>query len=231
MVLLGYSLYKRTVIRLHNIFRDVGGTRLFFDTMAVVLGFVFCLCKPTLLYEYFKFTSSSKKYIYGNIPKKMIEVCKTWNESSISAVAEKSSSSSSSSLKVAVFVHGGAWGSGSVWMYRLIAQGYARVLGAQYTVVVGYPVYPQATILEQRDCILDALSLMKSKSEEIFENNDPHLIVIGHSSGANISALALLESLENDGQACADAFIGVGGVYNIAHHYEFERRRGVHQVT
>lgn len=227
MVLLGYSLYKRMMIRIHNLFRDIGGTRLFFDSLAVFIGGVLCLCKPSLYFDYLKVVSSSKKYIYGeDSSRKSIEVCKTWNDDDISSLSIQSLSP----LKVAVFVHGGAWGSGSVWMYRLIAQGYARVLGAQYTAIIGYPVYPEATILQQRDCILAALSLLQIRKEEIF-NRDANFILIGHSSGANISALAILDSLETSGQACADAFIGVGGVYNIEHHYDFERRRGVHQMS
>lgn len=229
MVLIGYSLYKRVVIGIHNIFRDIGGTRLFFDSVSVFLGIMFCLCKPSLLYEYSQVISTSKSYSYGGgSPRKVIEVCKTLYDSSVET-STSANRHSSEPLKVAVFVHGGAWGSGSVWMYRLIAQGYARVLGAQYTAVLGYPVYPESTILQQRDCVLEALSLLYSNSDEIFKS-DPNLILIGHSSGANISALALLESSEK-GQVCADAFIGVGGVYNIEHHYEYERGRGVHQVS
>ena len=125
---------------------------------------------------------------------------------------------------VLVFVHGGAWGSGRPWMYRLVASGISEAINASSTVVVEYPVWPAATILEQRDSIIAALKLVREEGRE--QHSNRRVVLCGHSSGANVCALALLEH-----EALADAFIALSGVYDIAKHYLFEKSRGVHVIS
>ncbi len=154
------------------------------------------------------------------------------------------------SRNVLVFVHGGAWGSGKPWMYRLTAAGIGATLQARFVVLVEYPVYPNSTVLQQRDCVSHAMRFIKSHDwEKLFasprDTTHSHLnsrsatdsaaaplrvILSGHSSGANICALAMLHAAEH-GLRLADAFVGLCGVYDIQAHYEFERARGVHVVS
>ncbi|KAJ1634088.1 Alpha/Beta hydrolase protein [Pavlovales sp. CCMP2436] len=107
---------------------------------------------------------------------------------------------------VVLFMHGGAWGSGSRLIYRLVGP---RLSAEGFTcILVGYRRYPRASIDEQVD-----------DSAE-FGGRPRHLW--GHSSGAHVCAsMAPL----------CDSFTGVAGVYNIASHFEFERSRGVHEVS
>jgi len=56
------------------------------------------------------------------------------------------------------------------------------------------------------------------------------LILSGHSSGANITALALLAACA-DGHRLCDAYVSLSGVFDVCKHYEFERSRGVHVVS
>lgn len=75
----------------------------------------------------------------------------------------------------------------------------------------------------------------------------PHLgtIVVGHSSGAHISLLWMVEKIQKsvsdanhnptannqtkDVQIAA--FVGVSGVYNIGHHFDYEAGRGVEELS
>jgi acetyl esterase/lipase len=132
---------------------------------------------------------------------------------------------------VLVFVHGGAWGSGRPWMYRLVASGIAHVLDARAFVVVQYPVYPDATILKQADSILSALCRLRVGGQDFFPSTSK-LVLCGHSSGANISALALLKhALSGACTPLVDSFISLAGVFDIAKHYQWEASRGVHIIS
>ena len=124
------------------------------------------------------------------------------------------------------FVHGGAWGSGQPWFYRLIAIPFLELGFA--VAIIGYRVYPlcgvppsnsnnnnnssssnrdRGGILTQVDDLeLAFCKLVKEYPEWCCnipnQNNNkeeyhhlPHLgtIVMGHSSGAHISLLWLVE--------------------------------------
>ena len=160
---------------------------------------------------------------------------------------------------VLVFVHGGAWGSGKPWMYRITAAGLARNgLRARYVVLLEYPVYPVTSILQQRNCVCEAMRFIRSmqwrdqmhqyssasSSSSLSSSSSspsssqslpsappvPRLILAGHSSGANVCALALLHAAR-EGYRLADAFLGLSGVYDVGKHFEYERSRGVHLIS
>jgi acetyl esterase/lipase len=109
-------------------------------------------------------------------------------------------------------------------------------------VLVEYPVYPLSNILEQRNCVCRAMRMIRSidlaslfaapiqMSTHIPTSASKRLILSGHSSGANICALALLRAC-GDGYMLCDAFVSLSGVFDICKHYEFERSRGVHIVS
>ncbi len=59
-------------------------------------------------------------------------------------------------------------------------------------------------------------------------------MLVGHSSGANICALALLEfasAVTPKAVPKVDLFFGLAGVYDIDKHYLFEANRGVHLIS
>ena len=134
---------------------------------------------------------------------------------------------------VVVFVHGGAWGSGKPWMYRLVAHSIGEIIGACAVVLIEYPVYPDATILNQRDSVREALRFIRQHQRDLFNSQgNTSLVISGHSSGANICALALLEhAAEGSSFPLVDLFIGLSGVYCVKTHYLFEKSRGVHLIS
>lgn len=137
--------------------------------------------------------------------------------------------------RVLLFVHGGAWGSGKPWMYRLSAAGLAKCIDAEVVVLIQYKVYPHNHILEQRDEIMRAMEFIKSNNswKPVWlqkAGGSIELILSGHSSGANISALAILKAME-DGYRLVDEYIGLSGVYHLYKHYLWEKARGVHLIS
>lgn len=137
--------------------------------------------------------------------------------------------------RVVLFVHGGAWGSGKPWMYRLSAAGLAKCIDAKVVILIEYKVYPHNHILEQRDDILNAINFIRSSSQWKPDwlkrgGRNIRLVLSGHSSGANISALALFKAIE-DGYLLVDQFIGLSGVFHLYKHYLWEKARGVHLIS
>eukprot|EP01036_Dinobryon_divergens_P024998 gene24998-33502_t len=140
------------------------------------------------------------------------------------------------SQPVLIFVHGGAWGSGRPYQYRLSACGIGSAIEARAVVVVGYPYYPEDRILQQRDSILEAIDFIKSNPsvQELLGNanrenggRETIYVLSGHSSGANLCALAQLAGVDPP----ADVLIALSGVYDITDHYRFEAGRRVHEIS
>jgi acetyl esterase/lipase len=124
-----------------------------------------------------------------------------------------------SSKGLVVMCHGGAWGSGRPWMYRLTASPF---LEKGYSVAIwGYRTYPDATVDGQVEDLGSALLKAKSLYPSI------PTTLVGHSSGAHIAVLGVLrEKLPK-----VDHVISIAGVYDIPSHYEFETGRGVEQIS
>jgi pimeloyl-ACP methyl ester carboxylesterase len=114
------------------------------------------------------------------------------------------------------FVHGGAWGSGQPWFYRLVASPFLR-LGLAVA-IVGYRVYPlSSTVQEQVDDLQMAFETLQETYPEwcstastipdrhdennnmnMLQTNDQHFgtIVMGHSSGAHIALLWIVDRIK-----------------------------------
>ena len=112
------------------------------------------------------------------------------------------------------FVHGGAWGSGQPWMYRLVAPTFLKLNFA--VVIVGYRTYPEAQTIEEQvgdvrlawdmcgrvlnRFITPAVhSSNGTKSDEndntkSDDDNDGWVgnVIMGHSSGAHVAMLMLV---------------------------------------
>jgi acetyl esterase/lipase len=147
------------------------------------------------------------------------------SEHKIIEVIEPKNISKDISSSVLIFVHGGAWGSGKPWMYRLMCLKLAIELGMSRVVLVGYPVYPLADICNQVSSINEAVLFVH---QELFPMTTS--VLVGHSSGANICALCLIHHYK-DLQQYVRKFIGISGVYDISAHFEWEKSRGVHEVS
>ncbi|KAG8467170.1 hypothetical protein KFE25_000486 [Diacronema lutheri] len=126
---------------------------------------------------------------------------------------------------VIVFVHGGAWGSGSRLIYRLVGE---RLAAEGFTcLVLGYRRYPRASMEEQVNDVARALEWAADSAE--FGERARH--VLGHSSGAHVASMAVMRRARARLAPLCSSLTGVAGVYDIARHLDFERGRGVHEVS
>eukprot|EP01038_Epipyxis_sp_PR26KG_P016998 gene16998-23345_t len=213
------KLHKSLPIRIQNYIRDSGIFRQISDQLVTLSATVMCLFKPELLLKFYSISSSLKTFEYSKHKGCHLEVMKIENKSKSGGINNRN--------KVLVFVHGGAWGSGKTWHYRLIAHGLGEALNVGIVANVGYPVYPFAIIPEQANYVSDAMNFIR----ELFQD-EYSIILCGHSSGANICALSILQNIQNSNNLkIPHTFIGLAGVYNIINHYEFEKNRGVHEIS
>ena len=135
-----------------------------------------------------------------------------------------------------MFVHGGAWGSGRPFMYRLMVD---TLLGMGFggVLLLGYRTYPDAGILEQVDDVLQALRWCQANPTAWSGNHTaaPALVLCGHSSGANlILQVALRWRRERDRQAALPditAFVGLSTPAELLRHESFEAGRGGEKLS
>jgi acetyl esterase/lipase len=198
-----------------NQIRDEGWFRSICDTL-VLLGIPFlAMSSPRSTLAFVKLSRQVQFIPYGTHRMQIIELLP----------------SQSNSQNVLVFVHGGAWGSGSPWMYRLVARGFPDYIIA----IVGYRTYPDADIPGQVSDLTDALKVLTSHIPQASS-----FTLIGHSSGAQIAQMHILMMAHTWIQSAKfpttyhcpyTAFVGLSGPYDIASHYHFEAARGVEEVS
>eukprot|EP01041_Mallomonas_annulata_P011914 gene11914-24956_t len=193
-------------------FRDNGGIKYLFNVSTILFALSLCILRPSISLSHIQLSQKIESLSYKNTPNHYIELLHINDENNDS---------------VLVFVHGGAWGSGEPWMYRNIAYNMGVLMKAHSVAIVGYPVYPEANIFQQQQSIIDAMNYIRSLSRF---NSNTRFILTGHSSGAHISALAIVSSAKA-GRHLVDGFIGLSGVYDIDKHYEWESDRGVQHVS
>jgi len=141
------------------------------------------------------------------------------------------------------FVHGGAWGSGMPWMYRLVAD---PLLNLDLAVaIVGYRTYPDGSVQDQVDDLEAALRTISIKFPHLTQGTSDEtgsewqgISLIGHSSGAHISMLMITLRLVNSvtkqiesNSTHFDKVISLSGVFSISDHYQYESGRGVAELS
>ena len=124
-----------------------------------------------------------------------------------------------------VFVHGGAWGCGRPRYYRSIVP---KLRDAGVAVaLVGYETFPRAGMDAQASMVDAALAatLPLCGAAPVY--------LCGHSSGAHLVCLLLLRrALRGDpAPPRVEGAVLLNGVYCIASHFEYERARGVHELS
>lgn len=208
--------------------RDIGVINILNDVLAVLIGLGVVITRPKLAIAFILLTKRTRSIKYGNQHSQIIQIIDS-NDS----FNNRNNNNNNSSNNVLLYIHGGAWGSGKPWMYRLIADGTSQLLECSHVVVVGYPVYPYANIYEQSQSIYDAVNYIKENENKIFHKQENYnYILCGHSSGAHVSAMAILKSIQNsDNSKLVDYFIGLAGVYDICSHYNWEIGRGVEEIS
>ena len=134
--------------------------------------------------------------------------------------------------RLVFFLHGGAWGSGRPWMYRLCALPFLQQGWA--VAIPSYRTYPDGKAAEQVEDARLALAFVRQR----FPQHCGHVTMMGHSSGAHIGLLLLVERARKilHGEPIknfpsVDAFVGLSGPYDISHHFDYEAARGVEELS
>ena len=128
-------------------------------------------------------------------------------------------------------------------MYRLIALSFLKQLGMAVA-VVGYRTYPDAHVDGQVEDLEQAMSFLSRQfpdfCTELSAADNPGYLgrcLMGHSSGAHIALLMLVERARQRIQKGTtfslefDSFVGLSGPYDISHHFDYEAARGVEELS
>lgn len=165
----------------NTLFRDSGLIRFIMDNVLTKLvGIPTLLQKhPHLLLKFLHKSSFTKCISYGSHPLQTIDL--------ISLRSKERDKTEKTEMDLVVLVHGGAWGSGRPWMYRLAALPFLN----QNTdvAVIGYRTYPDGNAMDQVEDLEMAVSKLSTKAYK-------HVSVMGHSTGAHISILMILKRLQ-----------------------------------
>jgi acetyl esterase/lipase len=129
-------------------------------------------------------------------------------------------------------------------MYSLVAKPFLEKGLA--VAVVGYRIWPQGDAATQVEDLELAASVLTQRYPGVcFEESELGVCLMGHSSGAHILAMMMVERLRaqmesdrwgfnikgNAGLMRIDSVIGIAGPYDIARHFQFEASRGVEQLS
>jgi acetyl esterase/lipase len=123
---------------------------------------------------------------------------------------------SSVKAPVLIFFYGGSWQTGSKDMYRFVGQAFASA--GIVTVIADYRVYPEVSFPEY---VGDAAAATAWVERQVGAyGGDPHrLFIAGHSAGAQIAALLVLDPLYL-AQAGVDRD-NISGLIGLAGPYDF----------
>lgn len=217
-------LNKVLPLSLQHVFRDSGGFRQLHDCGAVALACGLILIKPTLLLLHWRIGKSRRTYYYGIscCEHKQIELYDTL----CSSKEERASlANSGGEGRLLVFVHGGAWGSGRLWMYRVIANNISRCFCCSRFALIRYPVYTMTdgSIIQQALAVGSAVD----KARSVGDAEAPREVVLcGHSSGANVASLSVVKNF-----CSVSALLSLAGVFDVYKHFLWESSRGVMEVS
>ncbi|XP_071830048.1 uncharacterized protein [Apostichopus japonicus] len=101
-------------------------------------------------------------------------------------------------MPVVFFIHGGGWGSGSKEIYAKLGQELANNLTST-VVIPDYRIYPKGTMQDMVTDISDALlEFRKLSNTSHFSGDTSKVILMGHSAGAHLSALAAIHLAAKD---------------------------------
>mmetsp|Transcript_32396 Transcript_32396/g.58584 ORF Transcript_32396/g.58584 Transcript_32396/m.58584 type:complete len:384 (+) Transcript_32396:99-1250(+) len=202
----GFRSFRQNVpLSVQHWLRDSGMLRFIVNSL-VYIGLPGLVQQyPDTLSTFLRLTNECTTIKYGNHPMQKMDVFEP-----------KTVSKQSKGL--VVICHGGAWGSGKKWMYRLTA---TRKLEHGYTIaVLGYRTYPDASVDGQVSDIQRSLDKLKQRYPS------QHTTILGHSSGSHIALLGVLQR-----KLKVDALICVAGVYDVVKHFMFEKGRGVDMIS
>ena len=221
-----------------NHVRDTGGFRTVFDSICTYSAPLLAISNPRAALSFMKLTKECQTISYGSDdPSQFVDVFFPDN------IPPKQVNG------MVFFVHGGAWGSGYPWMYRLCALPFLRDL-KMAVAIVGYRVYPTGDVPIQVQDLQSAYDKLTEVYPDIIGPNRQDrpigVCISGHSSGAHIAMMMIVEHIkkqmaivqkniiENDEdrrRPFVDSFVGISGPYDISHHFDYEAARGVEEFS
>ena len=171
------TLHNFLPVRVQHHIRDSGWGRAIADGAVILSLPSIVLVQPSVLLLFVRARMHVRRYRYGEGHKEFLEVFSRLShspgrgggdiETSIKSssnnninnysnnnspiMSKNSSGRTKQNHNVLVFVHGGAWGSGLPWMYRLVALGISKCINASTAILIEYPVFPDSFILDQAD--------------------------------------------------------------------------------
>ena len=210
--------------------RDEGYFRSICDGLTRAVVPLIGALDPRSAREFLRLTRQCQKFVYGSdLPEQQyVDVFLP-----SSRISSNGTPLNNSSGRLVFFLHGGAWGSGRPWMYRLCAlpflqQGWAVAIPC-------YRTYPDGKAPEQVQDAEAALAFVHQQLPQYCG----HVTFMGHSSGAHIGLLLLAERAKQvleQGKSIQDfptidSFVGLSGPYDISHHFDYEAARGVEELS
>ncbi|KAG7372341.1 hypothetical protein IV203_018484 [Nitzschia inconspicua] len=234
-------------LKWQNHCRDSGGFRWIADSLVKASIPFAALSHPGAAKRFVQLTRSCRRLQYGD--------CNERNESQANKMQfmdvflpDTSDSQQQKPRGMVFFVHGGAWGSGTPWFYRLVAVPFLQC-GLAVS-ILGYRVYPVSqSVQDQVNDVQSAFEVLvkeypawccsptKDGSQDLVNQDHLGTIVMGHSSGAHISLLWMVDRATrhwNEGKTSEQTittFVGISGPYNIDHHFDYEAARGVEEIS
>ena len=174
------------------------------DSMVKTSVPLMAISNPKLMKTFLSLSKQKIKIQYGKHPMQKIELfLPTHSSKNIINNNKYDDSNEQQPLPIRgflFFVHGGAWGSGMPWMYRLTALPFLQLNMA--VAIVGYRTYPDATVSGQVNDLEAAALLLSHRYSHLLTrsplcpvNDWLGVSLMGHSSGAHIALLLLVEHI------------------------------------
>ena len=209
----------------HTFMRDSGLARLYADCLIVIGIPLLAIANPKAWTLFWSLSSASTTLSYGPHRYQTMDI---YEPEMLRGNSKDPSSHSNKNKKTIVICHGGAWGSGRPWMYRLAAVPFL-VHSYNKVVVWGYRTYPDGNAADQVEDLMAAL--------KVLEETDDDVTLVGHSSGAHIALSTVLrysppqpEQGKKKKKLCKNLVL-LAGCYDIGSHFEWETGRGVEQIS
>ena len=213
-----------------NALRDGGGFRRIVDTLITLSVPGMAVGNPKVAQKFMDLTNNNMTTLrYGRHPMQKIDLLLP-------------SSTGRPLGGLLFFVHGGAWGSGLPWMYRLVAAPFLEALNMAVA-IVGYRTFPDADVPGQVQDLERAADLLYRERRDLFDasqsrNAKRKVCLMGHSSGAHVGLLMLVNRIER--QVTKEkhgngfdftSYVGLSGPFDINHHFDYEAGRGVEELS
>jgi acetyl esterase/lipase len=195
----------------------------FCTTVLVIMGLLTSACSPVNILNA---VISDKAYrltsgvAYGDLPRQTLDIYIPANPVSenpeLKGKAENTRAITNKGLPVVVFFYGGSWDSGNRASYKFIGE--AMTSQGFIAVIPDYRVYPEVLFPGFMEDPAKAAKWIKLHAAE-FGGDPERVFLAGHSAGAHIAAMLVLDpeflAKQNSKPADFAGMIGLAGPYDF----------------